>query len=166
MGLQTLKSRKEFDRLRCGRKWVAKGFILQGMPQKSETAAGQPRFGFAVGSKALSGAKRGETAKRAGAVLRNRARRRLKEALRLVSPQYAQPNYDYVVIGRREALHQPFDDLLEDFKRAFEKVNSATRESDGIPPKKIGKPSTKKTQRQNERLKRRAGQPLAQGDRE
>lgn len=166
MGLKTLKRRKEFDRLRSGRKWVAKGFILQGMPQKPETVAGQPRFGFAVGSKALAGAKPGGRGKRAGAVIRNRARRRLKEAVRLVSLQYAQPNYDYVVIGRREALHQPFHDLLEDFKLAFERVNSAPRESDGIPPQKIGKPSTRHTQRQNERLKQRAGQPLAQGDRE
>lgn len=136
MRLETLKSRAEFDRLRKGRKWVAPSFILQGMPRQG--AADGARFGFAVGSKALTVKTSGAAAKRAGAVTRNRARRRLKEAVRLAAPQFALANYDYVVIGRLEALHQGFADLLEDFQLAFGKVHPAPRGPDGRPHPRTG----------------------------
>lgn len=129
--LQTLKKRAEFSRVRSGRKWVAPGFILQALPRPDSEIGGGPRFGFAVGSKALSEKSAAKTHKRPGAVLRNRARRRLKEAVRLSAPHFARPNYDYVVIGRREALHQSFADLLEDFRRAFEKVHRLAHMKDG-----------------------------------
>lgn len=139
MRLETLKSRAEFDRLRKGRKWVAPSFILQAMPRAGEAAEGVgARFGFAVGSKALTVKTPGAAAKRAGAVTRNRARRRLKEAVRLVAPRFARPNYDYVVIGRLEALHQGFDDLLEDVQLAFGKVHPPPRGSDGRPHPRRG----------------------------
>lgn len=110
---------------------MAPSFILQALPRAETGIESLPRFGFAVGSKALSGKPAGEVRKRPGAVLRNRARRRLKEAARLLAPQYARPNYDYVVIGRSEALHQSFADLLEDFRRAFEKVHRHAHKKDG-----------------------------------
>ncbi|MGF1620400.1 MAG: ribonuclease P protein component [Rhodomicrobiaceae bacterium] len=131
MRLNTLKRRSEFDRLRRGRKWVAKGFILQGAPRDEASPVSGPRFGFAVGSKALKEHKAGETARRPGAVLRNRARRRLKEAVRLLATEHARPDYDYVVVGRRESLHQCFADLLEEFQLAFGKVNRQPRSNDG-----------------------------------
>jgi len=149
--LETLKRRSEFDRVRHGRRWVAKGFILQGTPREDERARGQPRFGFVVSSKALKSSNVG--AKRPGAVLRNRARRRLKEAVRLVSGSSARPDYDYVVIGRREALHQRFADLLEDLRLAFDKVNQAPRANDGSAHAREGRRATaKKSQRQTEGL--------------
>jgi RNase P protein component len=46
--LVTLKRRAEFDRVRAGRKWVAKGFILQGLQQKNDTQDAPARFGFVV----------------------------------------------------------------------------------------------------------------------
>jgi ribonuclease P protein component len=120
--LTTLKSRADFNRLRSGRKWTATGFVLQAMARGDDGDA-PPRFGFTVSSKALMVRGGDAPAKRPGAVLRNRARRRLKEAARLVAPLYAKPNYDYVLIGRREALHQRFADLLQDLKLAFGKVH-------------------------------------------
>lgn len=131
MRLNTLKRRSEFDRLRRGRKWVAKGFILQAAPRDEASGVIGPRFGFAVGSKALKEHKPGETAKRPGAVLRNRARRRLKEAVRLLATDHARADYDYVVIGRRESLHQCFADLLEELQLAFGKVNRQPRANNG-----------------------------------
>jgi ribonuclease P protein component len=140
--LVTLKRRAEFDRVRAGRKWVAKGFILQGLQQKNDTQDAPARFGFVVGSKALTEKQPGVQVKRADAVLRNRARRRLKEAVRLVAPTHAKPNFDYVIIGRREALHQRFADLLEDMQLAFGKVHQSPRADDGRSPPQSGRRAT------------------------
>jgi ribonuclease P protein component len=149
--LETLKRRAEFERVRAGRKWVAKGFILQGLPREDETQSRAARFGFVVAGKALAEKKPGEPAKRTGAVVRNRARRRLKEAVRLIAPSHAKPNFDYVVIGRREALHQSFADLLEDLKLAFGKVHRPPRANDGRHPPKSGRrASAGDTQRETE----------------
>jgi hypothetical protein len=51
----------------------------------------------------------------------------LKEAVRLSAPDLARGDFDYVVIGRREALHQCFADLLEDMRIAFDKVHRPPR---------------------------------------
>ena len=153
MRLVTLKRRAEFDRVRAGRKWVAKGFILQGLQQRNETQDAPARFGFVVASKALTEKHPGVQAKRAGAVLRNRARRRLKEAVRLLAPLHAKPNFDYVIIGRREALHQSFADLLEDLQLAFGKVHHPPRANDGRSPPRSGRrASAGDTQRETEGL--------------
>lgn len=152
MRLQTLKRRSEFDRVRRGRKWSGKAFLLQGLPQ-DEPLAGQARFGFVVASKALreKGAKAG--GKRPGAVLRNRAKRRLKEAVRLVAPMHALVNHDYVIIGRYEALHQRFSDLLEELQLAFGKVNRPPRFDDAKALSRKGQEgSDRQTQRQIEIL--------------
>ena len=130
--LETLKHRSEFDRLRHGRKWVAVSFILQGAPREGASATG-PRFGFVVGAKALKESGAGKGAERPGAVMRNRARRRLKEAVRLLAETHARPDFDYVIIGRWESLHQRFADLLEELQLAFGKVNRPPRANDGTP---------------------------------
>jgi ribonuclease P protein component len=130
--LETLKRRSEFDRLRKGRKWVATSFILQGAPRGENRTGGGPRFGFVVASKALRESGAGKGAHRPGAVMRNRARRRLKEAVRLVAPEDALTDFDYVIIARRESLHQRFTDLLEELQLAFGKVNRPPRAGDGM----------------------------------
>jgi ribonuclease P protein component len=151
--VQTLKRRAEFDRVRAGRKWVAKGFILQGLPRETETQGALARFGFVVAGKALSEKKPGEAAKRAGAVVRNRAKRRLKEAVRLLAPLHGRANFDYVVIARREALHQSFANLLEDLQLAFGKVHHLPRATDRRGPPGSGRrASAGDTQRESEEL--------------
>ena len=50
-----------------------------------DDAEGGPRFGFTVSSRALMAPAEGGVKKRPGAVMRNRARRRLKEAVRLAA---------------------------------------------------------------------------------
>jgi ribonuclease P protein component len=151
--LETLKRRADFNCVRAGRKWVAVSFILQGLPRANGVHKGLPRFGFVVASKALAAKQPGKQAKRAGAVVRNRARRRLKEAIRLLAPHHAKPDYDYVIIGRREALHQSFADLLQDLQLAFGKVHQPPRESSGRGPSKTGRrASAGDTQRETEGL--------------
>jgi ribonuclease P protein component len=149
--LETLKTRAEFNRVRSGSKWTARSFLLQGLPRSDAQGGDTPRFGFTVSSKALTERPESGPRKRAGAVLRNRARRRLKEAARLLAPDHAKPNYDYVLVGRREALHQAFADLLEDLKLAFGKVHRPPRAEDGkTRPRKGRQASAGKTQRETE----------------
>ena len=64
------------------------------------------------------------TKKMGGAVVRNRIRRRLKEALRLSRELEARPDHDYVVMAQQEALKQRFDRLQADLKRAFSLVHA------------------------------------------
>jgi ribonuclease P protein component len=127
--VSTLKNRRDFLRLRSGRKWVTPAFVLQGAPRPAEadgeTVSGA-RFGFTVSGRAVAqdGAK---GRRRGGAVRRNRARRRLREAVRLVAPKKAREDFDYVVIGRAAALDREFSDLLKDLHTAFDRVHASER---------------------------------------
>ncbi|MGB8901939.1 MAG: ribonuclease P protein component [Methylocella sp.] len=75
-------------------------------------AEAQPRFGFTI------------TKQSGGAVQRNRIRRRLKEALRLLDPLPARPGHDYVILARPEALSMPFRALQGELIRAFCKIGA------------------------------------------
>jgi ribonuclease P protein component len=54
-----------------------------------------------------------------GAVERNRAKRRMREAARLMIPQHGLPGFDYVVIARGGAIGRPWLRLLDDVKSAL-----------------------------------------------
>lgn len=110
-----LKTRAEFLHVREGSRFAAPSLVLQA---RARAAQDDPiaRFGFTA-TKALG-----------GAVIRNRARRRLKEAVRLVAPARSKPGYDYVLIARSGTLQRPFTDLTRDLERALAKVHKA-RES-------------------------------------
>ena len=54
-----------------------------------------------------------------GAVERNRAKRRLREAARLLLPALASPGFDYVFIARGGVLTRSWDRLLDDMKSAL-----------------------------------------------
>ena len=51
----------------------------------------------------------------------------------VLAPEAARSNFDYVIIGRLEALHQSFTDLLEDMRLAFEKVHRPPRSKQDRP---------------------------------
>ena len=84
-----------------GKKFVAKTMILQVVSQQEFQGA---RLGFTV------------TKKMGNAVTRNRIRRRLKEAARLVFKEYACEGFDYVIISRLPALDEDFSVLKKDLK--------------------------------------------------
>ena len=54
-----------------------------------------------------------------GAVERNRAKRRLREAARLLLPELATPGHDYVFIARGGVTSRPWLRLLDDVKSAL-----------------------------------------------
>jgi ribonuclease P protein component len=61
---------------------------------------------------------------------RNRIKRRLRAALRACAPDF-QPQHDYVLVGRREALTLPFSKVVSDLSSAIAKVH-AKRATPGI----------------------------------
>jgi ribonuclease P protein component len=107
-----LKTRAEFLHVRGGARHVTPSLVLQARKRNGLSEQLQfARFGFTA-TKALG-----------GAVLRNRARRRLKEAVRLAAPDRAVEGYDYVLIAREGTVQRRFTDLIKDLERALAKVH-------------------------------------------
>jgi ribonuclease P protein component len=65
------------------------------------------------------------TKKLGNAVIRNRIRRRLREAARLVLPQAARPGFDYVLIGRATTATRGFEALQKDIISALSRIHLA-----------------------------------------
>jgi len=105
-----LVKRADFLRIARGRRWTATGLVLQMAPHPDDEPR-EVRAGFTV------------TKKIGNAVVRNRAKRRLREAARAVLPLYATPGSDYVLVGREATLTRQFASLIEDLKQALRKVH-------------------------------------------
>lgn len=71
------------------------------------------------------------TKKIGGAVVRNRAKRRLREAARLLLPDLARPGVDYVLIARGGTATRPWERLLDDLKSALIRLAA---DSEARPP--------------------------------
>ena len=137
--LQTLKKRADFLRARNGRYFAANGLVLQSSKvlvtesDLSDTSDIPPRFGFTA------------TKKLGNAVVRNRIKRRLRQAVRLIAPQKARNGYEYVLIGRKSTLKRPFSSLLKDLTIAFGKVHgNSDNNHKGRKPHQAGRPRTDK----------------------
>jgi ribonuclease P protein component len=107
-----LKTRAEFLHVRGGARYVAPSLVLQARRRDGGTEDRHlARFGFTA-TKGLG-----------GAVVRNRARRRLTEAVRLTGPAHAVEGYDYVLIAREGTVQRRFTELIKDLERALAKVH-------------------------------------------
>ena len=105
-----LKKRRDFLRAASrGKRAARPGLVLQAAAGE----AGQVRVGFTV------------TKKVGNAVVRNRARRRLKEAVRLALPPLAPGGWDLVLIGRDGTGKRPFAKLIEDLRGALKQAGVA-----------------------------------------
>jgi ribonuclease P protein component len=119
-----LTKRAEFQRVSRGRRVSIETLSLQSR-RREETnaeAATKPRVGFTV------------TKSVGDAVVRNRVRRRLKEALRAAAPLEARADHDYVLMARREALGRRFAALVEDVRRAFRAARRGEADDRGRRP--------------------------------
>lgn len=111
-----LKRRSEFlATAASGRRWVAPSFILQVAPRPGEAVEPCLEAGLGFTSSRRVG----------NAVQRNRAKRRLKEASRLLLPKAAASSHNYVLIARSAVLTCPFQTLIDDLNKAFERVLTA-----------------------------------------
>jgi ribonuclease P protein component len=69
-----------------------------------------------------------------GAVVRNRAKRRLREAARIVAPLHARAGCDYVFIARGGTVSRAWAPLLDDMKTALIRLAADLGASLGEPP--------------------------------
>lgn len=102
--IERLKKRPDF--LACAQApHCARGaVIVQARPRDSEPLV---RAGFTA------------TRRIGGAVERNRAKRRLREAARLLLPALGSPGFDYVFVARGGVTTRPWPRLLDDVKSAL-----------------------------------------------
>lgn len=102
-----LKTRPQFLRVAGrGRKVAMPGLVLQVLAQDDAVAA---RAGFTV------------TKKVGNAVVRNRTRRILREALRQVAREEAVGAVDLVLVGRDATRKRRFSDVVNDLRHAMRK---------------------------------------------
>ena len=107
-----LKKRAEFLAVAGkGAKAPMPGLVLQLLPRADDAPM---RVGFTV------------TKKVGNAVVRNRTKRRLREAVRLGLDPEAHRGLDIVVIGRDRTAERPFADLIDDLRKAVTKTRRAT----------------------------------------
>ncbi len=77
------------------------------------------------------------TRKVGGAVVRNRAKRRLREAARLLLPLHGEPGCDYVLVARDGTARRDWSRLLDDVKTALIRLAadpSPARQTGARPP--------------------------------
>ena len=93
----------------------AAAFIFLLEVKEREDQDGPPRVGFTV------------TKKNGNAVIRNRIKRRLREAVRVNVADDMQPGTDYVIVARRDALNAPFADLTRELSKRVSKKTQTRR---------------------------------------
>jgi ribonuclease P protein component, eubacterial len=103
--LRRLKTRSEFLRAARGKRVGRPSFGLQAVPNAADDAA----VGFTV------------TKKTGTATERNRIKRRLRAAVTACARDFP-AGHDYVLIGRREALAEPFAEMVGNLRRALKRV--------------------------------------------
>jgi ribonuclease P protein component len=118
--MERLKRRTDFRAIaQDGARAPARTFVLQAlrrdeMGQESGKGSGKEfgkiRIGFTVSRQV------------GNAVERNRVRRRLREVVRLKPETAFAPGYDYVLIGRRNALACPFSDIARELDGALRRI--------------------------------------------
>ncbi|MEQ8394267.1 ribonuclease P protein component [Thalassobaculum sp.] len=112
--LSRLLSRADFLRAARGVKAVAPGLVLQ-VRRRSPDETGddtRPRVGFTASRKV------------GNAVVRNRARRRLRSAVADVLSARAEAGFDYVLIARAATAERTYDELLADLGKALDRARS------------------------------------------
>jgi ribonuclease P protein component len=109
--LGMLKKRSEFLYVRDGF-YSAKGGVVVQMRENSK------RSGIGMGFTA--------TKKIGNAVIRNRAKRRLREVARALLPELGLVNHDYVFIARNSTTARDWTDLLDDTRKALITLSKRT----------------------------------------
>jgi ribonuclease P protein component len=108
MAISRLKRRPEYLRVAAsGLKAASPGLVLQARKQDK---AGNMRVGFTA------------TRRVGGAVVRNRAKRRLRAVAEEVMASEAAPHCDYVLIARQSTHNRPYGALVRDLTGALKRL--------------------------------------------
>ena len=121
--LRRLIKRSQFQRAARGNRAGRSAFGLQMVAAE----AAEPGIGFTV------------TKKTGNSPERNRIKRRLRAAVTACARDFV-PHHDYVLVGRREALSEPFAKLVADLGALIQRVHTPRstdeRPSSGRGPRK------------------------------
>ncbi|HEX3699467.1 MAG TPA: ribonuclease P protein component [Phenylobacterium sp.] len=105
-GLTIERLKKRADFLACAQApSCARGSVV--VQARARDSAPLVRVGFTA------------TRRVGGSVVRNRAKRRMREAARRLLPELASPGFDYVFIARGGLAARPWERLLDDVKSAL-----------------------------------------------
>ena len=111
LDIQRLTKRPQFLAAAQGRS-VARGAVVVQALKRDD--APTTRAGFTA------------TRKIGGAVQRNRAKRRLRQAVHALLPLHGKPGFDYVFIARGGTISRPWPRLLDDVKTALLSISSSS----------------------------------------
>ena len=114
MRLRTIKRSSDFQRVRGGARVATPAFVIETKLRSVHGPDRDVRYGFTV------------TRKIGNAVVRNRIRRRLKEALRNLPADLVVPGHDYVIVARSGLIEQPFADLQGMLALTFKRLRQTT----------------------------------------
>jgi ribonuclease P protein component len=122
-----MRTRADFLRAQKGRRQSMPGLTLEScaspLPELNTA-----RIGFTASRKV------------GGAVLRNRAKRRLRAAAAATLPLSGREGHDYVLIARTATLLRPFAELIRDLEKAVSAVHAAlARAENASKPERIGR---------------------------
>lgn len=108
-GMELLTKRGDFIAAARARKQGTTGMMVQGRKRSDD---GPFRVGYTCSKKV------------GNAVMRNRAKRRLREVARLLLAEHGRSGWDYVLIGRAgETTTRAFELLQKDFLYALRKIH-------------------------------------------
>ena len=115
-GLATLKKRADFLRIAARRsRAVRPGFVLQAAPRPDSGEDDIIRIGFTASRKV------------GNAVVRNRAKRRLRAISAEILPRLGRRDMDYVLVARGGTGERPYAELLVDLESALRQVHRPPR---------------------------------------
>lgn len=114
--MEPLRRRQDFIAAAKAPHAAMPGLVVQARNRDDGLA---PRVGFTA------------TKKLGNAVIRNRIKRRLREAARLTLPAIAHCGFDYVLIGRAGTAKRPFPELQKDLDSALKRLHGTPHEAAG-----------------------------------
>jgi ribonuclease P protein component len=111
--MEHLRRRQDFVAAARALSEATPGMVVQA---RNRLDCATPRVGFTCSKKI------------GNAVVRNRAKRRLREVVRLIAHEQAVAGFDYVLIGRMGTAERSFADLQKDFSSALKRLHRTPHE--------------------------------------